>query len=85
MSPPICEHNTCICYQLDYIAMYKVLKKRCIEFHKELVLKSNQLQNISPTVKKILKNTAVNDNTLIFVGKNGTYWEPSKVNEIEKE
>ncbi len=35
--------------------------------------------------KKILKNTAVKNNTYIFVGKNGTIWGPAKINEIVKD
>ncbi len=33
MSPPICNDSSCLCHQLDYIAMYKILKARCIKFH----------------------------------------------------
>ncbi len=85
MSPPICEYNKCICYQLDYIAMYKILKKRCIKFYSDELSKANISHNISANVKKILKNTEVRKDKFIFVGRNGAIWGPSKINEIVKD
>ncbi len=83
MSPPICDHNNCICFQVDYVAMYDILKTRCIDYYTHL--KQQHSLGNAQINSKILKNLNIKKSNYIFVGANGAIWGPSKVNEIVKD
>ncbi len=83
MSPPICNKPSCLCHQLDYVAMYKVLKQRCIEYNMQL--QRNNSSDFARKNKLLIQNTQVIDTNYVFVGANGALWRPSMVNEIVKD
>ncbi len=85
MAPPTCGNSGCICYQLEYVAMFDIYKKRCKQYYIGLKSKISKMKKLTNTAKKMLDNLEVAPNKYIFVGKKGAIWGPQKINEIVKD
>ncbi len=85
MAPPTCSNPDCMCKQLDFYAMFLILKKRCMEFDMKLRSKLKSKARLREGQKRLLENASVERNSYIFVGKNGGKWGPKKLNSIVKD
>ena len=87
MVPPVCKNKECMCYKMEFYEMFKVLKCRRMELHKNLKQQNTSVSNkkLSFNMKKRLKNLDVKSNNYGFVCLNGAIWKPSKITDLMRD